>query len=69
MQKPMFSVCLSALFAGTVPTQALQHRAYVLKEGGSAIEKLAGDGTAKLECGVLSVEIHKKLGNFWLKIR
>ena len=36
---------------------------------GAAIEALAGDGTAKLEGGMLSVEIPRKLGYLWLKIR
>ena len=30
--------------------------------------RLAGDGTARLEGGVLSVEIPRKLGYLWLKI-
>ncbi len=36
---------------------------------GVAIETLAGDGTAKLEGGVLTVEIPRRLGYLWLKIR
>ena len=36
---------------------------------GAAVETLAGDGTAKLEGGVLTVEIPRRLGYLWLKIR
>jgi alpha-galactosidase len=36
---------------------------------GVVIETLAGGGTAKLEGGVLTVEIPRRLGYLWLKIR
>ena len=35
----------------------------------TSVETLAGDGTARLEGGMLLVEIPRRLGYLWLKIR